>query len=132
MADRSLGVMLDSSVVIAHLRGKLDLFALVAPDEPLFIPLVVLGEIRKGALKSANPVRQNERIDELLKTIGVIHPDLEAADVYARTAVQLESKGRPIPENDVWIAAAALQLDMPLAARDLHFDEVEGLEVLKW
>jgi len=54
MADRSQGILLDTSVVIAHFRGKLDLFELTIPDEPLFLPLVALGELMKGALKSAD------------------------------------------------------------------------------
>ena len=45
MADRSQGILLDSSVIIAHFRGKLDLFQLISPGEPLFMPLVVLGEL---------------------------------------------------------------------------------------
>jgi predicted nucleic acid-binding protein len=57
VADRSPRILLDSSAFIAHFRGKLDLFQLVAPGEPLFMPLVALGEHLKGALKSADPAK---------------------------------------------------------------------------
>src|SRR5688572_9978823 len=70
MADRAQGVMLDSSVIIAHFRGELDLFQLVNSAEPLFMPLVVLGELLKGALKSAHPAKHQGRIAELLKIVA--------------------------------------------------------------
>lgn len=132
MADRSLGILLDSSVIIAHFRGKLDLFQLVRPEEPLFMPLTALGELLKGATRSAAPEKNRALIAALLQVVAVVNPDTATAESYAQTAAALEAKGRPIPENDIWIAAAALELDMPLAARDAHFDEIEGLTVLKW
>jgi tRNA(fMet)-specific endonuclease VapC len=46
--------------------------------------------------------------------------------------VALEAKGQIIPENDIWIAAVALECDMPLATRDAHFQRVEGLTVIQW
>lgn len=132
MADRSQGILLDSSVIIAHFRGQLDLFQLVAPSEPLFMPLVALGELWKGALKSANPPKHQAKIMALLKVVAVLNPDSATADHYARASVALEAKGQPIPENDLWIAAVALELDMPLATTDSHFERIEGLSVLKW
>lgn len=132
MPDRSQGILLDSSVIIAHFRGKIDLFQLAAPGEPLFMPLVALGELWKGAFKSADPRRHLDKIAVLLKVVAVLNPDSATAEHYARASVVLEAKGQPIPENDLWIAAVALELDMPLAARDAHFDRIEGLTVLKW
>lgn len=113
-------------------RKKMDRFQLVDSAEPLFMPLVVLGELLKGALKSANPAKHRGRIAELLKVVAVVNPDTATAENYAAIASALEAKGEPIPENDVWIAALARELDMPLAARDAHFDRVEGLTLLNW
>lgn len=132
VADRSQGILLDSSVIIAHFRGKLDIFQLISPGEPLFMPLVALGELLKGALKSADPAKHQGKIADLLKVVAVLNPDSATAEHYARSSVALETKGQPIPENDLWIAAVALELDMPLATRDAHFDRIEGLAVMKW
>ncbi len=96
------------------------------------MPLVALGELWKGALKSANPPKHQKMISALLGIVAVLNPDSSTAEHYARASVALESKGQPIPENDLWIAAVALELDMPLATRDAHFDRVAGLSVLKW
>jgi tRNA(fMet)-specific endonuclease VapC len=132
MPDSSKGILLDSSVIIAHFRGKLDLFSLVPPGVSLFMPLAVLGELRKGAIKSGAPERHHKKIDDLLKVVAVALPDDATAEIYARAAAKLEQAGTPIPENDIWIAAAGLELDLPLATRDGHFERVEGLTVLRW
>ena len=86
MADRQKGILLDSSVIIAHLRGKIDLFQFVAPDEPLFMPLVALGELWKGALKSADPPKNNALIESLLKVVAVLNPDSATARHYAQAS----------------------------------------------
>lgn len=71
-------------------------------------------------------------MDDFLQMAALLHPDTATAESYARAAVALEAKGQVIPENDLWIAAVALDCDMPLATRDAHFDRVDGLTVLRW
>lgn len=132
MADRTAGILLDTSVVVAHLRGQIDVFALTVPEEPLFLPLVALGELYKGAEKSARAAHNRQLVDDFLETAAILYPDTATAESYARTAVALERKGQVIPENDLWIAAVAIECDMPLAARDAHFQRIDGLTVLQW
>ena len=132
MAERVDGILLDTSVVVAHLRGRIDLQSLAAPVEPLFLPLVALGELYRGVLKSARPEFNRAKVDEFLEIAAVLSPDVATADIYARIAQTLEIKGTPIPENDIWIAAVALECDMPLATRDDHFRQVDKLDILWW
>jgi tRNA(fMet)-specific endonuclease VapC len=132
MAERVNGILLDTSAVVAHLRGSIDLQAFASADEPLFLPLVALGELYRGVLKSARPESSRAKVDEFLEIAAVLCPDVATAEIYAGIAQALEIKGTPIPENDVWIAAVALECDMPLAARDDHFRQVERLEILWW
>jgi len=54
------------------------------------------------------------------------------AQQYGDIKNQLRAKGRPIPENDIWIAAIAMQYQLTLVARDGHFHEVDGLQVEAW
>jgi predicted nucleic acid-binding protein len=63
MPDLTTGVLLDTSVVIAHLRGEIDLRSLSTPSQPLFISLVALGELYKGAYKSNKPVVNAQQIN---------------------------------------------------------------------
>ncbi len=126
------GILLDSSVVIPHLRGQLDLAAQVVPNEPLFLPLTALGELYKGVFKSSQPQKNRLLLETFLRTVAVLHPDTATAVHYAQISADLEMKGTPIPENDVWIAATALECAMPLATRDAHFSQVAGLQLLRW
>jgi tRNA(fMet)-specific endonuclease VapC len=126
------GILLDSSVVVPHLRGVLDLATKVAPGEPLFLPLTALGELYKGVFKSSQPQKNRILLESFLQTVAVLHPDAATAIYYAQISADLERKGTLIPENDVWIAAVAMEYAMPLATRDAHFRNVMGLQLLHW
>jgi predicted nucleic acid-binding protein len=73
MAERADGILLDTSVVIAHLHGSVDLQILASPDEPLFLPLVALGELYRGVPKSARPESNRAKVDEFLEVAAVFY-----------------------------------------------------------
>lgn len=60
-------------------------------------------------------------------TFGVLAPDEDTADHYARLFVQLKRAGKPLPDNDVWIAALCIQHRLALITRDKHFDRIPQL-----
>jgi len=126
------GILVDSSVVIPHLRGQLDLGSKAPPAEPLFISLTALGELYKGIFKSAQPEKNRLQLEKVLLILAILNPDLATAIRYGEIAAALEKNGTPIPENDIWIAAMAVECGMPLATRDAHFEQVPGLQVLRW
>ncbi len=132
MADRGAGIMLDTSAVVAHLRGRIDVFALTSPTESLFLPLVALGELYNGAERSARPTDNRQRVDDFLQIAALLYPDCATAERCAKVAVALEANGQIIPENDIWIAAVALECDMPPATLDEHFKRVAGLTLIPW
>lgn len=68
----------------------------------------------------------------MLASCRIVELDSATADAYAMVKQGLMMRGRPIPENDIWIAALAVQYGLPLLARDAHFDHVEGLDVKTW
>ena len=92
----------------------------------------VLGELYYGALKSGQSAGNLARIDEFAAAVGVLACDATTARHYGQVKARLKSRGRPIPENDVWIAAVALQHGLPVVTRDEHFKEVDGLAVESW
>jgi tRNA(fMet)-specific endonuclease VapC len=59
-------------------------------------------------------------------------PDEATPELYGRIFAQLAQAGTLIPQNDIWIAAIALQSDLPLATGDAHFGHVTGLQLLRW
>jgi len=71
-------------------------------------------------------------VQNFLKAVVVLSPGVTPAEHYGRIRADLAKAGTPIPENDIWIAALALEHDLPLAARDAYFDRISGLQVLKW
>ncbi len=92
-----------------------------------FVPSVVLGELYYGAMKSARPKPNLARIDEFADATAILVCGLGTAQLYGQIKNSLRSSGRPIPENDIWIAAIALEHKLTLATRDKHFEVIEGL-----
>ena len=69
------------------------------------------------------------RVDNLVRWYAILPIDETSAKIYGMICVQLRAKGKPIPDNDIWIAALAQQHGATIATRDAHFDEIDGLAV---
>ena len=80
MAERANGILLDTSVVVAHLRGMINLQDLTAPGEPLFLPLVAVGELYNDALKSNNPERNRLNVIVRLR-LNELHDAIMKSDL---------------------------------------------------
>jgi tRNA(fMet)-specific endonuclease VapC len=124
-------VLLDTSVVIAHFRKQAPLGNRFK-ESTLYIPLIVLGELLYGAYLVDFQAKMLRQIEEFLRICAVLIPNEETAHHYGRINAKLHKAGNPIPQNDVWIAAFALEHDLPVVTRDRHFESVEGLIVLSW
>ena len=105
--------------------------ALAEADE-VFVPSVAIGELLYGARLSARAAANVSQVEAFAAATAVLSCDGETARHYAEAKLRLRAKGRPIPENDLWIAAVALQHDLTLAVRDGHFREIEGLALAEW
>ncbi len=124
--------LLDTNIVIALFAGEGAVKDRVRGAGELFVSSVVLGELYYGAKKSTRVADNTERIDDFAARNVVLGCDTETARRYGEVKERLRQKGRPIPENDIWIAAQAFQNDLTLVARDAHFTEVEGLSLETW
>jgi predicted nucleic acid-binding protein len=98
----------------------------------LAIPVIVLGEYRYGIEQSRNRAHYRKWLLEVVSNCRVLSIDEETAGEYASIRGQLKRDGRPIPGNDVWIAALARQHSLPVISRDAHFDLVRGLKRVVW
>ncbi len=133
-ADRLGGYLLDTNIVIAVFRQEGAILARLDNAAPgsLFVPIIVLGELRFGALKSVMVEENLRRIEGFTAESNVLVCDEEAARLYGEIKDDLRRKGRPIPENDIWIAATALRHELALVTRDSHFEHVAELRVEQW
>ena len=119
-------VALDTSVAIAVLAGQAGTLMSKASSEFL-LPVPVIGELRYGALNSRRNTENLAEVERLVSRCRVLDVTSATATVYARLRLALKEKGKPIPENDLWIAALCVEHQVPLATLDSHFDSVEGL-----
>ena len=125
-------MILDTVAVSARLDGDQKLIALLRPAPRHQIPSIVLGEYRYGLMRSRHRARLETLLTELEEASEVLAVDAQTAATYARIRESLRVKGHPLPENDVWIAALAVQHEQPIASLDGHFDAVGGVKRIGW
>lgn len=124
--------LLDTNVVIALFGNQPAVIAQVASADVVFTASVVLGELYYGAMHSNQVAANTARVTVFANKNAVLACDEITAQYYGQVKAKLRAKGKPIPENDIWIAALALQYQLTLATWDGHFDEVEGIATVKW
>ena len=122
-------VALDTNRLTDLFQGDAALAERLGLCDEVWIPLVVLAEIKAGFLGGTERHRNEILLRKLLSktTVGVLLPDRETAEHYARLFLQLKRAGTPVPDNDLWIAALALQHDLLLITRDKHFKNIPQL-----
>jgi tRNA(fMet)-specific endonuclease VapC len=122
-------VALDTNRLTDLFQGDALLAERLGACEEVWIPLVVLAEIKAGFYGGTQQHRNEILLQELLAktTVGILLPSRETAEHYARLFVQLKRAGSPVPDNDLWIAALALEHDLLLITRDQHFERIPQL-----
>lgn len=124
--------LLDTNTVIAAIGMEIDLERRRRGGDEIYLSVPSLGELFFGAEKSQRVQDNISQIQRLIATFPVVSCDQDTARHYGFLRNLLKKKGRPIPVNDLWIAASARQHGLTLVTRDGHFDYVEGLALEKW
>lgn len=124
-------IALDTNEAIAVLNDSGNAGQWVTAYAAVHLPVPVVGELRFGAMNSRRAGDNRQRVEALVACCTVLDVNVTTADVYATIRLGLKQAGRPIPENDVWIAALCIQHGLPLASADEHFAHVRGLELVK-
>jgi len=122
-------ILLDTSAYAMFKQNITDVVEIIVRAELILISPIVLGELmfgfRNGTRFKKNMGELNNFLEheivELLQ-IGEI-----TSDRYSRIAAKLKSKGTPIPTNDIWIAAQAIEYGAELITSDRHFEKIDGL-----
>jgi tRNA(fMet)-specific endonuclease VapC len=132
-----MGILIDSSVLIAGERGDLDLDPHLQDrgSEAVAIAAITASELLHGVhrLKGVKRARSEALVEQWLSTLPTIAFDLDVARVHATIAADLRSRGTPVGAHDLQIAATAVFLGYDVATRDLRsFPRIRGLRVLHW
>lgn len=125
-------MLLDTNYVIALFAGDQAAVALAGKSQTYFLPAIVLGELCYGAQNSTQVQNNLAKIAELQQATTVLPCDEHTAETYGKIKHGLRLLGKPIPENDIWIAALARQHELPLATLDKHFAQIVDLKIVSW
>jgi len=122
-------VALDTNRYTDLCRGDASVVKTVELADEVWLPFIVLGELRAGfAVGSQGPPNEAVLRRFLMKKgVGVLYADEQTTYHYATVYRQLRRQGTPIPTNDMWTAALVLQHSLSLYDRDAHFDSLPQL-----
>ena len=128
--DLPIRLIVDTSILINYLRDRLHTVALKSVEE-VYLPAIVLAEVQTGWLRShGDPHRQIRRFRDILSSTVFLPIVIPTVECYVEIRRSLELNRAIIPDNDIWIAAAAKEHDLPLLTNDAHFRRVDGITVL--
>jgi predicted nucleic acid-binding protein len=125
-------VILDTNALSAFVDGDAGVGGILQAQPRAAIPVIVLGEFRYGIAQSRHRKAYESWLDAQLRHFDVLAITEQTTISYAALRVGLKRTGRPIPANDAWIAALALQHRLPILSRDTQFDAVAGLHRASW
>ena len=124
-----MNIVLDTNGYSAMANGSREIAKLLESADGILVPAVVVGELMYGFLKGSRCADNEAGLNRFLEQPGVSFQPVTRgiAERYGYVKAALKTKGTPIPENDVWIAATVLETGCRLLSYDGHFDKVGGL-----
>jgi predicted nucleic acid-binding protein len=125
-------MIVDTNALSAAADNDAAVVAILARTEELAIPVIVLGEYRHGIAQSRNRASYENWLRGLLNDCMVLDVTESTTHYYAEISLELKRKGKPIPTNDLWIAALCRQHSLPLLSQDHHFDLVADNKRVGW
>lgn len=125
-------MILDTNAVSAILSGDAAIAEVLSSSARHHLPTIVIGEYRYGLARSKKRRSLEPWLDRLEAESIILPVDAQTARCYANVRNALRRKGRPLPENDVWIAALSVQHGLEVVSADRDFDAVEGVVRVGW
>jgi len=125
-------MILDTDALSAFLLENRALLRALPAHTVMRLPAIVLGEYRFGVRRSRDREKLGRLLDGLEQVAEILPVDLSTVPHYAIIREQLRQDGRVLPHNDTWIAAIALQHELPIISRDAHFDQVRKVRRISW
>jgi predicted nucleic acid-binding protein len=122
-------IFIDTNAYVAFKKGEEEIIEVFRHSEVIGISPIVLGELLGGFECGNRPKKNRDELQQFLSSTRVrLFPiTADTSAFYAQVYASLKNKGRPIPTNDLGIAAQALENGCMLCTHDKHFKEIEGL-----
>jgi len=124
-----MNIALDTNAYSDFMRGEPGRVQIVRTSTHLYLPLIVLGELRAGFAAGNQQSQNAANLQRFLNSprVSVLLPDEQTTHHYAQIYLQLRKIAAPIPTNDLWIAALAIQHHLVLCTSDVHFQHIAQL-----
>ena len=122
-------IIVDTNFYAAFKKNETAAVNLLRRADFIAVNTVILGELLAGFRCGSREEQNRRELDRFLDSprVDVLPIDEETTEFYAQVFYELKQKGRPIPSNDLWLAASALQHGLTLATHDDHFNHISGL-----
>jgi tRNA(fMet)-specific endonuclease VapC len=124
--------LLDTSIIIRIFNNDITVVDKIKSSRNIFIPVIAIGELYFGANNSIQKENNIGKINILSQSLPILIVDTQTAKLYGYIKENLKRIGKPIPENDIWIASISLQHSLTLACRDNHFSFINDLKYEMW
>lgn len=123
-------IALDTNIVIDIFNNKRNIIDALNGYQTIYLPVTVCGELLFGAKNSARSQENEQKCIDFINSCHLLNIHELIAQEYAATRKKLKNKGKPIPENDIWIAATCIVNNIPLATYDSDFNHVDDLVLI--
>lgn len=122
-------ILLDTNAYTAFMLGEAPVVEVIAHADRLYLNAVVLGELLGGFAAGKREAKNRSELARFLDSprVEMLPVTALTADSYALVYASLRRKGQPIPTNDLWIAASALEHGAAVLTRDAHFAQIDSL-----
>ncbi len=126
-------ILIDTNAYAAFKKNEAAAVSTFRTVEYIGINIVVLGELLSGFRGGNKEANNRKELEQFLDSprVDLIQMDEETAEFYARVYWDLKRKGKPVPTNDLWVAASAMRHGLALFTYDEHFDNIDGLILQK-
>ncbi|KAA3636584.1 MAG: type II toxin-antitoxin system VapC family toxin [Bacteroidetes bacterium] len=124
-------VLLDTNAYTALMRNEPQVVAVLGKAEEIFVPVIVLGELFFGFAKGNRNKENLNLLNDFLSLPGVsiLNTSIETAEIFAQILLALRKKGKPIPTNDIWIAALAVETGALVISFDTHMSYIDQIRL---
>jgi tRNA(fMet)-specific endonuclease VapC len=120
-------IALDTDISIKFLNGDRTIDSFLSKYSGIYLPAIVVGELIFGALNSKHAEQNLARHKKLIQRAKILEITEATANIYAKTRLSLKKKGKPIPENDLWIASVCIENRIAFISNDGHFKDIDNL-----